>query len=46
MGEDYTGNPVMNPADEVVARCEYFSDISEDFMPIYTALWQEVKNAK
>lgn len=46
MGEEYTANPVMNPSEEVVERCEYFSDISEDFMPIYTALWQEVKNAK
>ena len=46
MGEEYTSNPVMNPSEEEVARCEYFSDISEDFMPIYNALWQEVKNAK
>ena len=46
MGEEYTGNPVMNPTDEEVARCEFFHDIDETFMPVYTALWQEVKNAK
>ena len=46
MGEDYPENPVMNPTDEEVARCEFFHDIDETFMPVYTALWQEVKNAK
>ena len=46
MGEDYIENPVMNPTDEEVARCEFFHDIDETFMPVYTALWQEVKNAK
>lgn len=46
MGADYTDNPVMNPTDEEVARCEFFHDIDETFMPVYTALWQEVKNAK
>ena len=46
MGEAYTSNPVMNPSDDVTARCEFFNDIDEMFMPIYNALWQEVKNAK
>ena len=46
MGEEYTSNPVMNPTYEEVARCEFFHDIDETFMPVYTALWQEVKNAK
>ena len=46
MGEEYTENPVMNPTDEEVARCEFFHDIDETFMPVYTALWQEVKNDK
>ena len=46
MGEEYTSNPVMNPTDEEVARCEFFHDVDETFMPVYTALWQEVKNAK
>lgn len=46
MGEEYTSNAVMNPTQEEIDRCEYFSDIDETFMPIYNALWQEVKNAK
>lgn len=46
MGEAYTANPVMNPSQEIIDRCEFFHDIDETFMPIYNALWQEVKNAK
>lgn len=46
IGEAYTANPVMNPAPEDVARCEYFNDIAPDYMMVYNALWQEVKNAK
>ena len=46
MGEEYTSNSVMNPSDEVVARCEFFNDIEENFLSIYEALWMEVKNAK
>ena len=45
MGEDYVNNPLLNPAPEVVERCEYFNDI-QDFIVIYDALWLEVKNAK
>ena len=45
MGEEYTSNTTMNPSAEDVANCEYFHDI-QDFIAIYTALWQEVKNAK
>lgn len=46
MGEEYTSNPVMNPSQDVIERCEFFNDIDETFMPIYTALWNEVINAK
>ena len=46
MGEDYTASPVMNPSQDVIDRCEFFNDIDETFMPIYNALWKEVKNAK
>lgn len=46
MGEDYTGNTTMNPPAEKLAICEYFSDIGDDFRPIYEALWLEVKSAK
>jgi len=46
MGEEYTSNSVMNPSEDVVARCEFFNDIEENFLSIYEALWMEVKNAK
>ena len=45
MGEEYESNPVMNPAPEVVERCEYFNDI-QDFIAIYNALWLEIKSGK
>ena len=46
MGEAYTSNPVMNPADDVVAKCEFFNDIEDAFRSVYEAMWMEVKNAK
>lgn len=46
MGDDYINNPVMNPSQDIIDRCEFFNDIDETFMPIYNALWKEVKNAK
>ena len=46
MGEAYTSNSVMNPADEVVAKCEFFNDIEDNFRSVYEAMWMEVKNAK
>ena len=46
MGEEYTDNPVMNPSEETIASCEFFTDIPENFLPVYTTLWNEVKNAK
>ena len=46
MGEDYTGNTVMNPDQADIDNCEYFNDIDEAFLAVYNALWQEVKNAK
>jgi spermidine/putrescine-binding protein len=45
MGENYINNTVMNPSSEVIASCEYFNDI-QDFIDIYSALWNEIKNAK
>ena len=36
----------MNPSEETIASCEFFTDIPENFLPVYTTLWNEVKNAK
>lgn len=43
---DYTGNHVVNPSEETLATCEFFQDISEDFLSVYEALWMDVKNTK
>ena len=45
MGDDYVSNPTMNPAQDVVDRCEFFNDI-EDVIPIYNAMWLEIKSTK
>lgn len=46
MGEEYTSNTVMNPSEEDLANCEYFNDISSDYLAVYNALWAEVKSAR
>ncbi|MBR4080360.1 MAG: ABC transporter substrate-binding protein [Clostridia bacterium] len=46
MGEEYTANHVQNPDEAVLAKCEFFNDISPDFLPVYEAMWMEVKNTK
>ncbi len=46
MGEEYTSNTVMNPSEEELAGCEYFNDISSDYLAVYNALWAEVKSAR
>ena len=46
MGEEYTENPTINPTQDIIDRCEFFHDIPDDFMKIYTTFWQQVKNAR
>ena len=45
MGEDYIDNLTMNPTQEIIDRCEFFSDI-EDVIAIYNAMWLEIKSVK
>ena len=45
MGDEYINNSTINPPAEKLATCEYFNDV-QDFVDIYTALWNEVKMAK
>ncbi|MDD2649043.1 MAG: spermidine/putrescine ABC transporter substrate-binding protein [Eubacteriales bacterium] len=45
MGSDYIDNLDINPPEEIIEKCEFFSDVN-DVLPIYTALWNEVKNSK
>ena len=45
MGEEYVNNLTMNPTQEIIDRCEFFSDI-EYIIVVYNAMWNEVKSAK
>ncbi|MDD3411109.1 MAG: spermidine/putrescine ABC transporter substrate-binding protein, partial [Eubacteriales bacterium] len=44
MGDEYKNNATMNPAQDVVDRCEFFNDI-QDVIQIYNALWLQIKSA-
>ena len=45
MGDDYVDNLTMNPTQDIIDRCEFFNDI-EDIIPIYNAMWLEIKSVK
>jgi spermidine/putrescine transport system substrate-binding protein len=45
MGEDYTGNPNLNPSQETIDNCEFFHD-NADVKVLYDTFWGQVKNAK
>ena len=46
MGEDYTENVTINPPQEVLDRCEFFHDIPDNYLKVYTSFWNNVKNAR
>ena len=46
MDEEYKDSYVMNPSEEVLARCEYFNDLEPAWLNVYVTLWNEVTNAK
>ena len=46
MGEEYTENTAINPPQEIIDTCEFFHDIPDNIMKIYTTLWGQVVNAK
>ena len=46
MGEEYTENPTINPPQEVIDRCEFFHDIPDQYLNVYTLFWGRVKDAK
>ncbi len=50
-GEDiepyaYRENRTLSPSEEVLEKCEFFTDIPEDFLSVYEALWMDLKNTK
>ena len=45
MGEEYTSNTTINPSEELTANCEFYHDLDEKTLTLYTNFWEQVKNA-
>ena len=43
MDEEEKGNETLNPPQDVIDRCEFFHDISED-MAKYDQIWMEIRS--
>lgn len=43
--EEEKNDPTLNPSDEIVAKCEFFNDIS-DYNDLYEQVWMEIKQAQ
>lgn len=46
IGEEYTGNHVINPSQEVRDRCEYFHDIEDQLLLVYNTMWTQIKSSR
>jgi len=42
LSEEDAANAALNPSQDVIARCEYFNDIS-DCMELYDGIWMEIR---
>ena len=45
LDEEEAANGALNPPQDVVARCEYYNDIS-DSMDLYEGIWMEIRMAR
>lgn len=45
LSEEEAASATINPSEEVIARCEYFNDVS-DCMSLYENAWMEVRLAR
>ena len=45
LGEEQAANEALNPPEDVIARCEYYNDIS-DSMDLYEGIWMEIRMAR
>ena len=43
MSDDEKNNQTLNPPQDVIDRCEFFNDISED-MAMYDQIWMEIRS--
>ena len=45
LSEEEVANAALNPPEDVVARCEFYNDIS-DAMSLYEGIWMEIQMAR
>ena len=45
LDEEQAANGALNPPQDVIARCEYYNDIS-DAMDLYEGIWMEIRMAR
>lgn len=45
LDEEMAANGALNPPQDVIARCEYYNDIS-DAMDLYEQIWMEIRMAR
>ena len=45
LDEEEAANGALNPPQDVIARCEYYNDIS-DAMDLYEGIWMEIRMAR
>lgn len=45
LDEEEAANGALNPPQDVIARCEYYNDIS-DSMDLYEGIWMEIRMAR
>ncbi len=43
---EYSENHTLSPSEEILAKCEFFTDIPADFLSVYETLWMDLKNTK
>jgi len=43
MTDDEKNNATLNPPQDVIDRCEFFNDISQD-MALYDQIWMEIRS--
>jgi len=45
LSEEDAASATINPSEEVIARCEYFNDVS-DCMSLYESAWMEIRTTR
>ncbi len=43
MRDDYTSDPINNPGQDVLKKCEIYNDLGSDYTAIYNQIWEGIK---